>query len=534
VAGDGLDALRERGEAFLVELSREYYQAHAGLKGEAALQPIFAKHARAFDDEALALVRDSFRATAPGRASSGDTGGAGDAGDEAHRAARMLLDWQVESRCARELAALEEREIAWESAAKVVLADGTVEPYQRAAITIANTRTKQERQALDDARAALVDAELAPLKRERLQREHEVVQALRVGTGTGTGRSTGTDDTADGYIAAWEALSGIALAPLRDACVEFLRETQPMWDDVLPEFLKRGLGLASGDATRADALALMRAPEFDAAFGADELERAVRRQVTEMGASPDAHGRVVFDTGERPGKRARAFCSPVRIPDEVYLVLRPHGGQNDWTTFMHELGHALHFANMRRALPFEYRWLGDNSVTEGFAMLFDHRLQDRGWLARYTALSPADVPRYLRAAGFEELHFLRRYCAKLVYEVELHGGATPWRSLPDRYVEILSGATGFRYQRADAFLDVDPRFYAARYLRAWQLQAVLNQSLCERYNEDWWRNPRAGPWIEAELFGAGQRELATELAERVADEPLSFAPLVRAIERALQ
>ena len=27
---DGLDALRERGEAFLVELSREYYQAHTG------------------------------------------------------------------------------------------------------------------------------------------------------------------------------------------------------------------------------------------------------------------------------------------------------------------------------------------------------------------------------------------------------------------------------------------------------------------------------------------------------------------------
>jgi hypothetical protein len=209
---DGLDALRERGEAFLVELSREYYEAHAGLKGEAQLQPIFARHAGAFDDEALAQVQERFRDAAPG--------------SEAHRSARMLLDWLVESRCGRELAALEEREIAWEASAVIRGNDGAEEPYQRASITIANTRDKKERQALDDARAALVAAELAPLKRERLEREHEVVASLGI---------------ADGYIATWEALSGFSLGPLRDACAQFLRDTQPMWDDVLPEFLKRGL-----------------------------------------------------------------------------------------------------------------------------------------------------------------------------------------------------------------------------------------------------------------------------------------------------
>jgi hypothetical protein len=96
-------------------------------------------------------------------------------------------------------------------------------------------------------------------------------------------------------------------------------------------------------------------------------------------------------------------------------------------------------------------------------------------------------------------------------------------------VETLSAATGFRYQRADAFLDVDPRFYAARYLRAWQLQALLHEALRERFDEDWWRNPSAGPWIESELFGHGQRELATELAARVGAGRLGFAPLIRSI-----
>jgi hypothetical protein len=221
------------------------------------------------------------------------------------------------------------------------------------------------------------------------------------------------------------------------------------------------------------------------------------------------------------------------VPDEVYLVLRPHGGQTDWQTFLHELGHALHFANMRPDHPMEFRWMGDNSITEGYAMLFDHLTQDAGWLQRYTGLEKKTVPAYLRTAGFEELHFLRRYCAKLIYETQLYGGDLPWDALPDLYVETLTGATTFRYSRADAFVDVDPRYYAARYLRAWQLQALITETLVERYDADWWRNPRAGPWIVQSLFAEAQRELAQEQAQRVSGKALSFAPLVRSIERML-
>ena len=64
-------------------------------------------------------------------------------------------------------------------------------------------------------------------------------------------------------------------------------------------------------------------------------------------------------------------------------------------------------------------------------------------------------------------------------------------------------------------------------------QALLEETLIERYDVDWWRNPRAGPWICSALFGEGQRELAHEQAERVAGKALSFAPLVRSVERML-
>jgi hypothetical protein len=160
-------------------------------------------------------------------------------------------------------------------------------------------------------------------------------------------------------------------------------------------------------------------------------------------------------------------------------------------------------------------------------------MHDAGWLARYSALGRPRVAEYRRAAAFEELQFLRRYCAKLLYELRLYGGDVPWSSLPDAYVDILSGATTFRYRAADAFVDVDPRFYSARYLRAWQLQAGLRDVLVSQFDEDWYRNPRTGPWMERELFGEGQRELASEMAERVGAKPLSFDPVIRAIEAGL-
>ena len=498
-----LDTLRARAQSFSEAVAREGYLAYSGHKATAALQPIYAAYADVLGDEAFALCVDHFRGTA--------------AGSEARRAARMMLEWQVESQVSRAMASLDEREIALEHGAVVRAGDGREVPYSRVSIDIANTSDRRERLALDDARARLVASDFSPLRLERLQSERDAVEALGL---------------ADGYNATFSLLSGVPLADLATECTAFLRDTDAMWSEVLDEWL-RGFGVPRGEAMRADALALFRVREYDDAFPADRMEATIRHNCAEMQIDATARGHINFDLGDRPGKRSRAFCSPVQVPQEVYLVLRPHGGQSDWGTFLHELGHALHFGYARADYPFEYRWLGDNSVTEAYAMLFDHRLQDRNWLLRYTGLGKSRVGAYLRFSAFEELHYLRRYCAKLLYEMAVYGGDVPWGSLPDLYATMLTDATGFRYRPTDAFMDLDPRYFSTRYLRAWQLQALLDASLTERFDEDWWRNPAAGPWIVEQLFAEGQRETADELARRVAGTPIGFAPLQRRVESLL-
>ena len=112
---------------------------------------------------------------------------------------------------ARALASLDEREISWEGSAVVRLADGRQLEYQRVAIELANTADMHERHAIDTARAALVQRELAPLRLERFQRERDITEELGI---------------ADGYNATFELLSGIDLNGLRAECDAFLRETQ--------------------------------------------------------------------------------------------------------------------------------------------------------------------------------------------------------------------------------------------------------------------------------------------------------------------
>jgi hypothetical protein len=132
--------------------------------------------------------------------------------------------------------------------------------------------------------------------------------------------------------------------------------------------------------------------------------------------------------------------------------------------------------------------------------------------------------------GVNELFMVRRYAAKLSYELRLHRGDLA-RMAPV-YSELLTSATLFRYPEGEYLLDVDPGFYSARYVRAWQLQALLASALTERFDEDWYRNPRAGAFVQ-HLMSRGQAENGDQLARRV-DGALTFGPLQRSLEAMLR
>ena len=186
--------------------------------------------------------------------------------------------------------------------------------------------------------------------------------------------------------------------------------------------------------------------------------------------------------------------------------------------------------NVDPGLPFEYRHLGDNSVTEGFAFLLQNLVEDREWLGRRLGISDADA--LLAHAQAERFVYLRRYAAKLAYELELHGGGGAVPALADRYAELLSTAVGMRWPRQTYLQDVDPSFYCACYLRAWALETHLRAYLRERFGPAWFERPEAGELLRS-LWRDGQRLGADELLGELTGERLDFSAVLGDLEPGL-
>jgi hypothetical protein len=246
----------------------------------------------------------------------------------------------------------------------------------------------------------------------------------------------------------------------------------------------------------------------------------------DMAAQPNVH----LDTEVRELKTPRAFCSPVRVPEEIYLVVLPQGGQDDYQALLHEAGHTEHFAHVGRELPFEYRMLGDNAVTEGFAFTFDHLVLNRRWLSIYRGYE--DSADFLRFANVGELYFMRRYAAKLSYEVQLHAQTGSLDDMAAVYSRYLSEALMVDVPPQSYLTDVDDAFYVASYLRAWMLEGAWRMILQDRYGMEWFRDEAAGGFIR-ELWSHGQHFTAEQLLLKYGGGRLSTDPLRHHLERAL-
>jgi hypothetical protein len=197
----------------------------------------------------------------------------------------------------------------------------------------------------------------------------------------------------------------------------------------------------------------------------------------------------------------------------------PIGGREDYAALFHEAGHAEHYGCTDPDLPFEFRHLGDNSVTESFAFLLEGVTSAPPWLEG--VLGPDDGDAAVEHARAARLVMLRRYSAKIAYEVELHGPDSSLESMPERYSALLGGRIGVPWPRETWLSDVDAGFYAACYLRAWAIEVEWRRELTGRFGGRWFESAEAGEWLRT-LWSQGQSLDATELLAEATGRSLDF------------
>ena len=457
-----LDVYRERIDRFIADLDQEYYEHFAGLKEDFDLDSVYLQYEDITSLEQARRMQDAVN----GSFSS-------------------IELWRFA--CEGYLGALtrrHEEEAAKLEATLKATVDGDEIPFRMLRPTIANSADRDRRERIERARNELTDEHLNPLLLASHQETHEATRQLG----------------AENYRGLYDKFN-FKLDDLAAQCRAFLDSTEMLYEDAADKILRAGVGVGLAEAQRWDIARVFRATEWDPVFPADRMLPALEATLRELGIDLYAQENVYLDVEERPHKTPRAFCAPIEVPGKVMLVIQPIGGPDDWRALFHEAGHAEHFANTRAELAVEERRLGDSAVTEGWAMLMEHLTIDPVRLARRL-----DFPRPAEFAAEGAAHllfFVRRYCAKLLYELEFHA-ADDLTAMRPRYVELLGDALKIEPSPVDYLADIDSSFYVSAYLRSWAFEAQLRTHLREQFGNAWFARREAGSLLR-ELWGEGQR-----------------------------
>ena len=481
-----LDAYRDRADRFIASLDEEYYLHFAGHKERLDLEPIY-------DEFADLTTLEQTQAIG--------------AAVEGSNTIRELWRFACEGHLGQLTKELEQKVAQAEAELKPTI-DGEEIPFRMLKPSIMNEPDRGKRERLERVRNELVEEHLNPLYLEGHARTREAVRALG----------------ADNYYELYKGF-GYDLDALAAQCSAFLASTEQVYTTIADKVFRERVGVPLAQAERWDKDRMMRAPKWDVGFPADRMVPALRETLKNLGIDLDSQANVHLDVESRPTKDPRAFCAPIEVPDRVMLVIKPTGGADDWSALFHEAGHAEHFAHTDGALSVEAKRLGDNAVTECWAMTLERLTDTAGWLSHLL-----DFPRpreYQAEAAAILTYFVRRYSAKLLYEIEFHQAEDP-RELRSRYVELQSDALKISPAPEDYLGDMDGAFYVHAYLRAWALESQIGTFLREKFGNEWYTQRSAGSLLR-ELWSEGQRLNADELLREVTGGSLELESVAERI-----
>lgn len=492
-------------------LELAHYEHRAGFATELHLEPVFERYGHLFTLEAINDLQSALEAT-PAHLETEREGLSVLTG-----AARIAF---VETR-ARELTdelarCVSRAQIKWDSE--------SISSFNAPKL-IANEPLAARRRQLTarwtDSVAACND-----LRAARFQSFHESAQFLGF----------------DSYRALFTGITGTDYARLALETDGFLRRTEAAYSSALARVVARDLPEAAfAELDHADYFFFQRTPHLDQFFPARDCLTTYSNAMRGLGIKVAQQPNIQIDDETRPLKNPRAACFSINAPDDVRLLLAPIGGVYDYTALFHEGGHAQHFGWTSRELAARYPEFihrPDYATTESYAFLFNHLFLDPAWLAEHR---PNINERQARGISCDialrVAYIVRRLCAKLSYDLELHDSADDKglraEQLATSYATMQKEATNFSRSPALYLWDVDDGFYAAAYLRALAFEASLREHLRVRYGRRWWATRKAGDEL-IDLWNTASRYTVEELSRQIGFGEISFELLAENLIAELQ
>jgi hypothetical protein len=374
-------------------------------------------------------------------------------------------------------------------------------PFRASSSVLADESDFARRRDLFARRAGVIEA-VQDLRAERLEK-------LRDGA-----RDLGYENR----LAMFRELRGLDYGGLAERTRSFLSKTESGYVNAIAGLLPRETGVSLDDATQADLGLLQRFPRFDHFFQRERMLGVYRELFSALGFDSGKQSNLAIDSEPRPGKQSPAFCSPIRVPDEIKLSVNLTGGQANYREFLREAGHAQLYAWTSRNIYPEFRVGGDRAVVEAWGMLFENLPLDERWLM--ATFGFVENLEFRRALSIFRLMLLRRRAALLDYEVEFHSGSLS-SGEGARYAELMTDAARVRFDGTDRLRSLDDAFHSADLLRASAFEAQMREYLKTRFGLRWWASHKAGETL-IDMWNTGRRYTVEELASMIGLGALDF------------
>lgn len=506
-----LEEIRHRAQRFEARHREETLRVRAGLKTRPSYTALFERYGMLGEPGVLAEVERAL---------------AGAEEDEEARL-RRLRAWVGRHRAGRATAPVVDEYLAWE-ATTTLQVDGREIPLRQLPRAIAREKDHGRRRELEGLRRRLL-GEGGALRREFLDGARGALEELGYGD----------------PVEARECLSRHNYGSILAEGRRIVEETDALFRSHRSRYLDAA-GIPGRGATRADERRLRFLPPVGSAdaagrpaapdrageaFGAAAARELLSRDLSALDLPLEAGGRFTLDVEERPLKRPESFWAAPEVPARVVGVLGSAGGWAGVAELLTVAGAGLSLAHVEPALPFERRVLGDPCVGWAHGALFRSLLCTPEWISRLDDGGEVPAAEWARFGAWVELLDLRREVATLQFETELWREPEP-EGLLEEYPDRMEAATGFG-PAPHTFVDVvDGGLGAASSLRGRLLGGVLRRGMRDRFGEDWFRNPGAGPFL-ADLYAEDGWD-GRRVAERLGQAGTSSAPLLAALRERME
>ncbi len=325
------------------------------------------------------------------------------------------------------------------------------------------------------------------LKRQRLQQETgplcKLLKPFAVNY-WGVVLDTLTDDLGfDSYIDYCGQKKGLDYHRLYHQVKSLVEQTDDRYFAAMEAWSRERFDLPMHRLTRFDAIYLLSLGHWDSLCPVDSFRNTLYF-FSRWGMDPSHSHGLNLDLQPAMEKSAQAISVMVRIPQEVYILMRPEGGWIDVETLWHELGHGLSAVTTDPSLPVVDRELATAfNLSEVYAFLLQRMALSRPVLESVMGLPEKTVSTIAYYKDLKDLSVFRRYAAKFICEYEMFAGGDLSDGRP--YADTMARITGFYHQPESHLFDLVPEFYCADYLLGWMGEATLASHLRRRLGRRW-------------------------------------------------